>query len=139
MSIDGHEPRTWVLTDVSLVIKSPDLAPDAVTRQLALTPTNTRQPGPDRWDPDGDSDGQWRMQSDEHTSRVFSEQLAAILTAAESKRKEILSLEASGCEVFLAVHGYSSNDAILNFSSEEIKRISDLNIPLEIQPSLSDR
>ncbi|MDJ0341186.1 DUF4279 domain-containing protein [Streptomyces sp. H10-C2] len=139
MSLHDNEPQAWALTDVALVVKKSDLDPDSVTRILGLDPSGTCQPGVNRWNPGGETDGEWRFQIDERTSRVFSEQLDIILTVAEGKREEISSLAVAGCDVHLAVYGYAGHGSTLALSDGELGRLSALNIPLEITPNINER
>ncbi|NUK20290.1 DUF4279 domain-containing protein [Streptomyces lunaelactis] len=124
---------------MTLAIKKGDLDPGEITRRLNLQPSAVRLPGPDRWDPRGDTDGQWRLQCDERTTKVFSEQLDVILSAIEGQAQILGALKVEGCNVELAVSGYGDNDSQLSFSNSEMARVSRLGIPLTLTPSLSER
>ncbi|MFK4224075.1 DUF4279 domain-containing protein [Streptomyces sp. NPDC019890] len=139
MSKDFLVGESWVLTDVTLIIKKSDLDPDVITARLGLKPSAVRPPGPDRWDPRGDTDGQWRLQCDERTTRVFSEQLDAILRAAEGCDRILASMKVEGFDISLAVGGYADNDSQLSFSASEMTRISRLGLPLVLTPNLNER
>jgi hypothetical protein len=114
---------TWVLTSVSLIIRGPNLDPDA------------RPPGR----PPRELDGQWRLQCDEHSTRIFSEQLDAVLTAAEPHSRYLNELLGSGLHVALTVRGYVDNDSQISLTSEEMRRVARFGIPLILKPSTSDR
>ncbi|MEW2081615.1 DUF4279 domain-containing protein [Streptomyces sp. NPDC005283] len=139
MSNDFRAGESWVLTDVALIIKKSDLDPDVITARLGLKPSAVRLPGPDRWNPRGDTDGQWRLQCDERTTRIFSEQLDSILRAAEGCHRILASMRAEGFDVMLAIGGYADNDSQLSFSASEITRISRLGLPLTLIPNLNER
>ncbi|MET8766159.1 DUF4279 domain-containing protein [Streptomyces sp. NPDC004658] len=134
-----REKRSWVLTEVSLVIKGRDLRPEEITPFLAVEPTGVRNPGLGKWDRPGETDGRWRISCDERTSRDFHEQLDRILSLAERKRTELRQLAGQGYEVAVSLFGFSGNDAALALRSDEIKRIARLGFPLRIAASMSER
>ncbi|MER7046044.1 DUF4279 domain-containing protein [Streptomyces jumonjinensis] len=123
---------------MALVIKGPDLYPDRVTERLCLQPTSSGPPGVDRWIP-GDTDGRWSLECDNRITRIFSEQLDHVLSAAESRTEALASLRSEGHTVMLTVWGYADHDSQLAFSASDIARIARLNIPLRLSQSLSDR
>ncbi|MFD7086550.1 DUF4279 domain-containing protein [Streptomyces sp. NPDC059896] len=139
MSVDSHDATSWVLTAVALIVKKSDLDPNSITERLALQPSAVRMPGVDRWNPEGSAAGQWRLQCDEHTTRVFSEQLDTILRAAEGCAGTLAMLRAEGCDVTITVRGFADNDSQVSFSADEMTRASRLKIPLKIIPSLNAR
>ncbi|UUN27462.1 DUF4279 domain-containing protein [Streptomyces sp. FIT100] len=122
-----------------MIIKKSDLDPEAITQRLGIEPSATRAPGPDRWGPPGDTDGQWRLQCDERTTRIFSEQLDVILKAAEGCAQILAMLRSEGFEVTLVVRGYADNDSQLSIPAAGMARISRLGVPLTLRPSLSER
>ncbi|MEV7870220.1 DUF4279 domain-containing protein [Streptomyces sp. NPDC088124] len=127
------------MTDVTLVVKKDDLDPDSVTARLGLQPSAVRLPGVDRWDPGGDADGQWRLQCDERTTRIFSEQLDVILRAAEGCARVLEMLRAEGCETTIIVSGFAGNDSQIVFSGDEMARISRLQTAVKIIPNINER
>jgi Domain of unknown function (DUF4279) len=131
--------ESWTLTDVTLVVRKRDLDPDAVTERLGLRPSSVRIPGIDRWDPKGETDGQWRFQCDERTTRIFSEQLDVVLRASERCARVLATLSAEGCTILLAIGGFADNDSQISFSAHEMVRISRLGIPLILTPNLNER
>ncbi|MFE3142251.1 DUF4279 domain-containing protein [Streptomyces scopuliridis] len=136
---DSRDATSWVLTTVALIVKKSDLDPNSVTEKLGLQPSAVRMPGIDRWNPEGDAAGQWRLQCDEHTTRAFPEQLDIILRAAEGCADTLAALRAEGCEVTIVVRGFADNDSQVSFSAGEMARVSRLNIPLKIIPNLNAR
>lgn len=139
MNSDHQQGASWVLTDVSLVVRGHDLDPDTVTGKLNLQPTGTRSPGPSRWGPPGDIDGEWRLQCDERSTRRFSEQLETILTAVEPHSEDLMELLANGISVTLTIRGYVDNDSQIILTPEEMRRVARLGIPLILAPSTSER
>ncbi|MFE4367341.1 DUF4279 domain-containing protein [Streptomyces sp. NPDC056835] len=139
MSDNSHDAMPWVLTAVALTVKKNDLDPDSVTDRLGLRPSAVRMPGIDRWNPEGDPAGQWRLQCDERTTRVFSEQLGTILRVAEECADTLAILRAEGCEVTITVRGFADNDSRILLSADELARASRLKIPLAFIPNLNSR
>lgn len=139
MKSELRSGESWTLTDVTLVVRKSDLDPDAVTERLGLQPSSVRMPGIDRWDPKGETDGQWRYQCDERTTRVFSEQLDVVLRASERCARVLAALGAEGCNVALSIGGFADNDSQLSLSVHEMARISRLGIPLILIPNLNER
>ncbi|WP_374213935.1 DUF4279 domain-containing protein [Streptomyces sp. A3M-1-3] len=131
--------QPWKLTDVSLVVKGRDLDPDRISERLGLMPTSVRPPGPSRWEPAGETDGRWRLQCDEHTSRSFADQLDNLLGVVEEKQDRLAALAGDGFEVFISVHGFATNDSNLLFTHGQLLRMSRLHIPLTLIPNLNDR
>ncbi|MFJ2214936.1 DUF4279 domain-containing protein [Streptomyces sp. NPDC101062] len=131
--------ESWTLTDVTLVVKKDDLDPDSVTARLGLHPSAVRLPGVDRWNPAGDTDGQWRLQCDERTTRVLSEQLDVVLRAAEGCSRVLEMLRSEGCETSIIISGFAGNDSQIIFSGEEMARISRLQTPVKIIPNVNER
>ncbi|MFE3739443.1 DUF4279 domain-containing protein [Streptomyces sp. NPDC059134] len=121
------------------MIKKYDLDPDSVTEHLGLTPSAVRLPGVDRWNPTGDTDGQWRLQCDERTTRTFSEQLDIILRAAEGCVRVLEMLRAEGCETAIIISGFAGNDSQIIFSAEEMARMSRLQTPVKVIPNVNER
>jgi hypothetical protein len=139
MNANHQQGTSWVLTDVALVVRGPGLDPDDVTRRLNLRPTGVRRPGPDQRGALGGDDGQWRLQCDERTTRVFSEQFDTILTAAEPHARDMHELMANGNSVTLTVSGYVDNDSQITLTPEQMRRVARLGIPLTLSPSNSER
>ncbi|MFF5971868.1 DUF4279 domain-containing protein [Streptomyces sp. NPDC012769] len=142
MSTDRQQPQhgaRWTLTSVALVVRGPALDPDALTARVALRPTATRPPGPSRWGPPDDIDGEWRLQCDERTTRDFAAQLDTVLTAAEPYAEQWRALRAEGVSVALVVRGYVDNDSQLALTAEEVRRVARLGLPLTLTPSTSER
>ncbi|MFJ8670240.1 DUF4279 domain-containing protein [Streptomyces sp. NPDC093600] len=141
MNADADHQRggTWALPDVSLVVRGPELDPDEVTRKLTLQPTGTRPPGPSRWGRPGDVDGEWRLQCDERSTRVFSEQLDTVLTAVEPHSGAVSELLASGLSVTLTIRGYVGDDSRIALTAEQLRRVARLGVPLTLAPSTSER
>ncbi|MGW7430153.1 DUF4279 domain-containing protein [Streptomyces sp. NPDC054861] len=139
MTADQQQGAIWALPDVSLVVRGPELDPEEVSRKLALQPTGTREPGPSRWGPPGDVDGEWRLQCDERSTRVFSEQLDTVLTAVEPHAGAVGELMADGLCVTLTVRGYVGNDAQIALTPEQMRRVALLGVPLTLAPSTSER
>ncbi|MEU0272793.1 DUF4279 domain-containing protein [Streptomyces sp. NPDC006307] len=139
MGDDSKPAGHWRLTDVALVIRKADLDPDTITARLDLPPSAVKAPGIDRWNPGGDTDGQWRYQCDERTTRRFSEQLDIVLKAAEQRGPILGSLQQEGFDLALLVRGFASHDAHVLFSPLEMQRIARLNMPLSLVPSLNER
>ncbi len=137
MDVTGK--RSWVLTEVSLVIKGRDLRPEEITSFLAIEPTGVRNPGLGKWDRPGETDGQWRISCDERTSRDFHAQLDRILSVAERKRTELRRLAERGYEVTVSLFGFSGNGSTLALQSEEIQRIALLGFPLRVVASMNER
>ncbi|MFJ2557707.1 MULTISPECIES: DUF4279 domain-containing protein [unclassified Streptomyces] len=130
---------SWILTAVTLVVKKDDLDPDSVTERLGLIPSDVRLPGVDRWNPAGDTDGQWRLQCDERTSRILSEQLDVILRAAEGCTRVLEMLRAEGCETTIVISGFAGNGSQIIFSGDEMARIYRLQTPVKIIPNINER
>ncbi|MFJ5221833.1 DUF4279 domain-containing protein [Streptomyces sp. NPDC088400] len=124
---------------MTLVVRKSDLDPDAITERLGLQPSAVRMPGIDRWNPQGETDGQWRFQCDERTTRNFSEQLDVVLRASETCAQVLAMLSAEGCNVSLSIGGFADNDSQISFSAHEMVRISRLGIPLILTPNLNER
>ncbi|MFC9427807.1 DUF4279 domain-containing protein [Streptomyces sp. NPDC056987] len=124
---------------MTLVVKKDDLDPDSVTGRLGLRPSAVRLPGVDRWNPAGDTDGQWRLQCDERTTRIFSEQLDVILRAAEGCARVLEILRAEGCETFIVISGFADDDSQIVFSGEDMARISRLQTSVKIIPNVNER
>ncbi|MFD3652530.1 DUF4279 domain-containing protein [Streptomyces sp. NPDC058620] len=140
MTGNPHPEELWTLTDVTLVVKKSDLDPGHVTEFLGLQPSAVKAPGFDRWaPPGGDTDGQWRLRCDEHTTRNFTEQVDIILQAAERRAKELASLRSEGCETLLAVEGFADNDSQISFSAQAMGRICRLGLSLKLTPNLNER
>ena len=140
MGADRQDGTGWVLTSVALVVRGPELDPDALTARLApLRPTGTRPPGPSRWARPGDVDGEWRLQCDERTARDFATQLDAVLTAAESRRERWRELRDEGLSVAVVVRGYAGHDTRLALGAEELRRVARLGLSLSLAPSTSER
>ncbi|NUK05622.1 DUF4279 domain-containing protein [Streptomyces lunaelactis] len=139
MNNDHQQGGAWVLTDVTLIIKGSELDPDEVTKELDIQPTAVRPPGPDRWGPPGEVDGQWRLQCNEHSTRILSEQLDTILTAAESRSNKLKAFLLEGFKVTLTIGGYADSDSQIILSPAELSRVARLGIPLILAPSLSER
>ncbi|MET9377077.1 DUF4279 domain-containing protein [Streptomyces sp. NPDC003035] len=139
MNADHQQGAAWVLTDVSLVVRGPDLDPDEVSKKLNIEPTGTRPPGPSRWGPPGDVDGEWRLQCDERSTRVFPEQLDTILTAVEPHAEDVRGLLANGISVTLTIRGYVDNDSQIALTPEQMRRVARLGVPLALAPSTSER
>ncbi|MEU9303069.1 DUF4279 domain-containing protein [Streptomyces sp. NPDC048269] len=129
----------WVLTDVSLVVRKADLDPGEVTERLGLQPTAVRAPGADRWGPPGETDGQWRLTSDERTARILPDQLREILSAAEGCEQELHALQREGCTVSLAVYGFAGHGARIFLPADTVSRLARLGFPLTVTPNLNDR
>jgi hypothetical protein len=139
VNADHQQGAAWALTDVSLVVRGPDLDPDEVTKKLNIQPTGTRLPGPSRWGPPGDVDGEWRLQCDERSTRVFPEQLDTILTAVEPHADDVRELPANDLSVTLAIRGYVDNDSQIALTPEQMRRVARLGVPLTLAPSTSER
>ncbi|MEV6721078.1 DUF4279 domain-containing protein [Streptomyces xanthochromogenes] len=132
-------PWPWVMTEAALIVTGPDMDPSVVTRELALDATSTRSPGFDRWDTTGSTDGRWRLEFDDDSSRDFSLQMDAVLSVAEEKRVEIESLTSQGNEAVLAVSGFAGHDCSLPFSAQQMARAASIGIPLVLIPNLNER
>ncbi|MFI8965550.1 DUF4279 domain-containing protein [Streptomyces sp. NPDC053493] len=139
MDAERQDGARWTLTSVALVVRGPELDPEALTARLGLEPTGTRPPGPSRWGRPGDVDGEWRLQCDERTARAFAAQLDTVLAAAEPHRESWRALTAEGLSVSLVVRGYVDNDAQLALSVAQMRRVADLGLPLTLTPSTSER
>ncbi|MEU1279774.1 DUF4279 domain-containing protein [Streptomyces sp. NPDC005805] len=129
---------TWVLTRVELVLSSPELDPDDVTRRLGLQPTGALRPGPRRWNP-GDTSGYWGFENSERSARSLREQLDEVLSAAESCLGPLREILREGVEASVTIHGYADNDSEIVFSPTEMDRMARLGIPLVLSPSLNER
>lgn len=134
----ADEPSSWVLTSVSLNIEGKNLDPGEVTGRLGITPTGSVAPGEDFRDPESIV-GYWVLKFDEGYSRIFSEQLEAVLSAAEEGAEKIREMRREGRRVWVEVYGFSGNESKLSFSARDMARLAELGIPLRLTPNLNDR
>ncbi|WP_432067371.1 DUF4279 domain-containing protein [Streptomyces sp. C10-9-1] len=135
----NNEPNTWVLTDVALVIRGATLVPNEVTKLLQLEPTAVRQPGPDPLGYVPDTAGQWRLQSDDLSTKTLSGQLDAVMSSIEPRLSDLQELVARGADACIRITGHAGNDSQIVLAAAEMERIARLGIPLSLSPSLSER
>ncbi|MDT0346683.1 DUF4279 domain-containing protein [Streptomyces litchfieldiae] len=130
--------RSWVDTDATLVVRKDDLDPEAVSTRLALAPTATRLPGPDRWNPAGDPAGLWLLRCADRALGL-PEQLDRVVDAVFDRAEVLRELAAEGYDVTLSVFGRVGPGAMLELPPETALRIASLGIPLELRVSNNER
>jgi hypothetical protein len=130
--------RNWGNTSAELVIRRDDLDPATVTTRLALEPTSSRLPGPDRWRPGGDSSGVWSFECHDAVLSL-PEQMELVLDVAEPRIDELVSLRDEGFDVALTVFGFIGNGAVLELSSAIVQRLAAVGLPLELAVNTNAR
>jgi hypothetical protein len=119
-------------------VRRHDLDPAAVTDRLALTPTATRTPGPDRWNPAGDPAGLWLLRCAE-PALSLPEQLDRIVDSVEEKADTLRELIDEGYDVTLTAFGLVGDGSVLELMPQTALRVASLGIPLDLRVSNNER
>ena len=131
----GH---SWGNTSAELVISGGDLDPAAVSARLAVEPTGSRLPGPDRWRPGGDPSGFWGFECRD-AGISLPEQIERVLDVAEPRADELAALRGEGCDVILTAFGFIGNGAVLELPPVTVRRLAAMGLPLELAVNTNAR
>ncbi|MCX2928618.1 DUF4279 domain-containing protein [Streptomyces sp. NEAU-W12] len=134
-----HTEGDWVETGVQLVIRKSDLDPALLSETMQVPPTSLSLPDADTRKAGLPQEGVWSLTVHKRLPGGVNEQFQKLLEQIEPHTSGIDHLTSQGYEISISVTGFVGNGSTFSLTPDVVSRLADLNVPLVVSPSTSDR